>query len=82
MTEVIYNHDSIDFDRLGKFTYEIAFHKDSTWGFTLVPMTVINGCKGPGKSVVCFGGTHGDEYEGQVSLWRLMRDLDPENLAC
>lgn len=77
MSEVIFDPNAIDFDRPGKWTYEVAFHYDGTWGYTLVPLTVINGA-GPRKaSVVAFGGTHGNEYEGQVAVWRLMHDLDP-----
>jgi predicted deacylase len=31
--------------------------------------------------VLCFGGTHGNEYEGQVALKRLCADLDPAQMA-
>lgn len=78
---VIHNHNSIDFDRSGKSMYEVAFHYDGTWGNALVPLTVINGAAGAGKTVVCFGGTHGNEYEGQVAVWRLMHELDPAEIS-
>jgi predicted deacylase len=78
---VIHDHNSIDFDRPGKSIYEVAFHYDGTWGNALVPMTVINGTAGTGKTVVCFGGTHGNEYEGQVAVWRLMHELDPAEIS-
>ena len=83
MNDVTTIHDPnlIDFERLGKSMYEVGFHYDGTWGNTLVPMTVINGTAGPGKSVVCFGGTHGNEYEGQVAVWRLMHELDPAEMS-
>ena len=29
----------------------------------------------------CFGGTHGNEYEGQVTVWRLMYELDPAQIS-
>ncbi len=77
----IHDHDLIDFEKPGKSMYEVAFHYDGTWGNTLVPMTVINGTAGPGKNVVCFGGTHGNEYEGQVAVWRLMHELDPAEIS-
>ncbi len=81
MSQIIYNHDEIDFDRPGKSLYEVAFHYDGEWGYAMVPMAVING-RGPRrKSIVAFGGTHGNEYEGQVSVWRLMHDLDPDELS-
>lgn len=80
MSQVIYDPNAIDFDRPGKWTYEVAFHYDGTWGYALVPLTVINGA-GPRKaSVAAFGGTHGNEYEGQVAVWRLMHELDPAAL--
>jgi predicted deacylase len=80
MSEVIYDPSTIDFEKPGKSLYEVAFHLDATWGYAMVPMAVINGA-GPRKgSIVCFGGTHGNEYEGQVSVWRLMHELNPADL--
>ena len=29
--------------------------------------------------MICFGGTHGNEYEGQIAVKRLCTDLDPEH---
>ena len=78
---VVHDHSAIDFDRPGKSMYEVAFHYDGTWGNALVPLNVINGTAGPGKGVVCFGGTHGNEYEGQVAVWRLMHELDPAEIS-
>lgn len=80
MAELVYDHDQIDFDRPGKSVYEVGFHYDSTWGFAQVPLVVINGARGSGKTVACFGGTHGNEHEGQVSGWRLAHDLDPKEI--
>lgn len=78
MVRVVYNASEIDFERPGKHHYQVAFHLDSNWGYSLVPLTVINGLKGPAeKNVVAIGGTHGNEYEGQVAVKRLCHDLDP-----
>ena len=48
-----------------------------------MPITVINGARdapdAPGIAV--FGGTHGNEYEGQIAVKRLCRDLDPETMG-
>jgi predicted deacylase len=75
---IIYDPSQIDFNKPGKTHYQVAFHLDGTWGYSLVPLTVINGLRGSNsKGVVCFGGTHGNEYEGQVSVKRLCYDLDP-----
>lgn len=88
MSDVITIHDpnQIDFDRPGKTLYEVAFHYDGTWGNALVPLAVINGtagtgAEGAGKGVACFGGTHGNEYEGQVAVWRLMHELDASEIS-
>src|SRR5947209_1400716 len=81
MVELIHDHDEIDWERPGKATYEVAFHHDGTWGNVLVPLTVINGLRGQGRSVVCFGGTHGNEYEGQIAVRRLASELDPAMIA-
>ena len=37
--DVIYNPADVDFDRPGKHHYQIAFHLDSSWGYSLVPLT-------------------------------------------
>ena len=82
MPQVIHNFSDIDFDRPGKHHYRVAFHFDGSWGYSLVPLTVINGKRGSNPNgVLCFGGTHGNEYEGQVGLKRLCFDLDPEQIA-
>jgi N-alpha-acetyl-L-2,4-diaminobutyrate deacetylase len=40
-----------------------------------VPLTVINGRAGRNaNTAICFGGTHGNEYEGQIALKRLCVD--------
>ena len=68
----------IDFDLPGKHHYQVAFHLDGSWGYSLVPLTVINGKRGPNANgVICFGGTHGNEYEGQIGLKRLGTILTP-----
>ena len=76
MPTVVQDYSTIDFDAPGKHHYQVAFHLDSTWGYSLVPLTVINGLRRPGPGVVAFGGTHGNEWEGQVAIKRLSADLD------
>lgn len=48
---------------------------DSAWGAVQVPISRI--ANRPGPTVLLIGGNHGDEYEGQVALLKLARDLDP-----
>src|SRR5688572_12573953 len=79
---VIYDPAKIDFDKPGVNHYQVAFHLDGTWGYSLVPLTIINGTRGSNPNgVVCFGGTHGNEYEGQVAVKRLCSDLRAEEIA-
>jgi N2-acetyl-L-2,4-diaminobutanoate deacetylase len=74
---------AIDFTTPGTHHYQAAFHLDGSWGYSLVPITVINGTHGgadtPGVAV--FGGTHGNEYEGQIAVKRLCRDLDAAEMS-
>lgn len=86
MPTVIHDPAQIDFEKPGKNHYHVAFHLDGTWGYSLLPVTVINGtATGRGSDappgVVAFGGTHGNEFEGQVSVKRLCRDLNAETLT-
>jgi predicted deacylase len=48
-----------------------------------VPITVINGTRGAADTpgVAVFGGTHGNEYEGQIAVKRLCRDLDAAEMS-
>jgi hypothetical protein len=49
MTKVIHNHEAIVWDKPGKQSFDVAFHQDGTWGNVLVPLTLINGLRGPGS---------------------------------
>jgi predicted deacylase len=85
-TTVIHDFSRIDFERPGKHHYQLAFHLDGSWGYSLVPLTVINGLRpasgdGPPPGVAAFGGTHGNEYEGPIAVKRLCRDLDPSEVC-
>jgi predicted deacylase len=81
---VIHDLNEVDFDKPGKAHYQVAFHLDSSWGYSLVPMTVINGtAEAEGQTlpgVAVFGGTHGNEYEGQVAVKRLCTDLEAKEV--
>jgi predicted deacylase len=85
MPTTVYNPSEIHFEAPGKCHYYVAFHLDSSWGYSLVPLTVINGLRRRGGTsqppgVAVFGGTHGNEWEGQVAVKRLCRDLDPAEI--
>jgi len=48
------------------------------WANYFIPIAVIK--KGSGPTVLLSGGNHGDEYEGQVTLLNLVRDLHPDQV--
>lgn len=48
---------------------------DSAYGWIGLPIVCLT--NGPGPTVLMTAGNHGDEYEGQIALSRLARDLDP-----
>lgn len=52
---------------------------DSGWGTIAIPIVVI--ANGEGPTLLLTAGNHGDEYEGQVALLRLARELDPAALS-
>lgn len=85
MHEVVFDPATIDFAAPGKRHYQIAFHLDGSWGYSLVPLTVINGLRPAGSpvppGVAAFGGTHGNEWEGQVAIKRLCADLDASEMS-
>src|SRR5437764_8855976 len=51
----------------------------SAYGWVPIPIARISntGGNGDGPRILLMAGNHGDEYEGQVALGRLIRDLDP-----
>jgi predicted deacylase len=84
--EIIYNAEQLDWNSPGKRHYDVAFHLDSSWGYSLVRVTVINGLRqsSAGKQhggVAVFGGTHGNEWEGQIAVKRLCHDLEPDQVS-
>lgn len=50
----------------------------SAWGSVLVPIAVI--ANGAGPTALFVGGNHGGEYEGPVTLLKLIRSLQPEQV--
>src|SRR5262249_12641419 len=50
----------------------------SAYGKIMMPIAVIKNGKGP--TVYFQAGNHGDEYEGQIPLVKLIRDLDPARI--
>ncbi len=51
---------------------------DSAWGSVMIPITVVKAGEGP--TALFTGGNHGDEYEGPVALFDLVRQLRAEEI--
>ncbi len=56
------------------------FHSShrSAYGFLPIPIAVIKGGEGP--TALLTAGNHGDEWEGQIIVSELVRDLSPEDV--
>ena len=71
----------LDFDAPGKHCDYVrlphSVHR-SAYGWLPIPIVCINNGEGP--TVLLMSGTHGDEYEGQVALTKLIRLLEPEDI--
>ena len=66
----------IDLNADGKHTGRICVpysRDDAAWGSILIPITSIK--NGTGPTVLLIGGNHGDEYEGQLTLLDLSKNL-------
>lgn len=71
----------LDFDRQGKTIdfLSIPFSIDRSPYFQVkVPICLVR--NGGGPSVLVMAGNHGDEYEGELSLAKLIRRLEPEQI--
>ena len=70
---------SLDFEKPGKqqgFLQVPYSHNLGGWANVFVPITVI--AQGTGPTVLILAGNHGDEYQGQIAVMRLARELDPQ----
>jgi uncharacterized protein len=71
----------LDLDRDGKafgyFRLNLSSHERAS-SFAPIPVAIFK--NGPGPRILLLGGVHGDEFEGQVMLMKLMRQLDIDNV--
>lgn len=68
----------IDYEQPGKQIGMLGIPQSDNlagWATHFLPIGVIKNGRGP--TALLFGGNHGDEYEGVVTLTKLMRDVDP-----
>ncbi|HEX3953867.1 MAG TPA: succinylglutamate desuccinylase/aspartoacylase family protein [Stellaceae bacterium] len=72
----------IDFDKPGKHhgfvRLPYSVHR-SAYGWIPIPIVSIRNGEGP--RVLLMAGNHGDEYEGQVALGKLIRSLEPRDVT-
>ncbi|MCP8939111.1 succinylglutamate desuccinylase/aspartoacylase family protein [Alsobacter sp. SYSU M60028] len=71
----------IDFDKAGRqagYARAPLSRNTSGWGVVEIPVIVVK--NGAGPTVLLTGGVHGDEYEGQIAVSRLARELRPEQV--
>ena len=72
---------TLDFEKAGKQQGYLRVphsRNSSAWGAILIPITVVN--QGSGPTVLFVGGSHGGEYEGPVSLMKVSRTLQAEQV--
>jgi N-alpha-acetyl-L-2,4-diaminobutyrate deacetylase len=73
---------SLNFEKAGKqqgFLQVPYSHNLGGWANVMIPITVVSRGKGP--TVLVLGGNHGDEYQGQIAIMKLARDLTPEKVT-
>ena len=72
---------SIDYSRSGKqhgYLQVPYSHNLGGWANVMVPITVVG--QGDGPTALLLGGNHGDEYQGQIAIMKLCRELAPEQV--
>jgi N-alpha-acetyl-L-2,4-diaminobutyrate deacetylase len=71
----------IDYDKPGKQIGFLGVPQSTNtagWATQYLPIAVIK--NGSGPTALFFGGNHGDEYEGTVTLPKLARAIDPNEV--
>ena len=71
----------LDLESRGKRTGNLRLiHSDNVHAGSIIPIPIAVIANGEGPSVILSAGTHGNEYEGQVILRELVRELSPESV--
>jgi predicted deacylase len=73
---------ALDFDKPGKqqgFLQVPYSHNLGGWANVMVPVTIV--ARGKGPTVLVLGGNHGDEYQGQIAIMKLARELMTEKVT-
>jgi predicted deacylase len=73
---------SLDLDKPGKqqgFLQVPYSHNLGGWANVMIPITIV--ARGEGPTALVLGGNHGDEYQGQIAIMKLARELTPEMVS-
>jgi len=74
-------HSEIDLSRHGKqLGYLRLPHSVHRSAYGWIPIPVASIKNGSGPTVLLMAGNHGDEYEGQIIVSRLIREIDPKQV--
>ena len=69
----------IDYEAEGKQTGYLRLpHSVHRSAYGWIPIPIVQIKNGEGPTILLMAGNHGDEYEGQVAVTRLAKDLEPE----
>lgn len=72
----------LDFDADGKQCDWLRVpHSTDLSGYGVVPVPIICIKNGDGPTALFVGGSHGDEYEGQVVLGQLAREIEADDIS-
>jgi predicted deacylase len=72
----------IDFDVRGAWKgYLRVPHSTQESAYGVIPVPVAVFANGTGPTVLLMAGNHGDEFEGQIALAKLMRSIDVSQLS-
>ncbi len=79
MSEATKIWTDVDYERDGKQIGWLHLNHSvtrSAYGAIMIPIAVIK--NGPGPTAFFMAGNHGDEYEGQIALTKLIKALEPD----
>ena len=71
----------IDLQAQGKATGFVRLpHSVHRSAYGWIPIPIVRITNGPGPRVLMVAGNHGDEWEGQIALGKLVRAIEPEHI--
>lgn len=82
MTQTSPRISGIDFDARGaQYGYFVVDHSNNEYDAEVIPVPIAVISGGAGQTVLLTAGTHGDEYEGQILLHELIREVTPDEVS-